>query len=139
MVEVFSFLKYFPFIQNVKISIQCAIQNFFNSFCLIYCTNNGANILDILESFQGRIQGVGGLGGQPPPPLSYYCSFVQQLSLPVKLQFSFVLFYKVFTENIYKIQVTKIYNLFLLLSAQTCCKKWLSKCWKCHALQRPKN
>ena len=37
-----------------------------------------------------------------------------------------------FTENFYKIQVTKIYNLFLLLSAQTCYQKWNSKCWKYH-------
>ena len=28
--------------------------------------------------------------------------------------------FKVFTENFYKVQVTQIYNLFLLLSAQTC-------------------
>ena len=41
-------------------------------------------------------------------------------------------FFKVFTENIYKVEVTQIFNLFLLLSAQTCCQKWLSKCWKCH-------
>ena len=59
------------------------------------------------------------------------CTTSEQFFLTACVVF-ICLFFKVFPEYFYKVQVTQIYNLFLLLSAQTCCQKWLSKCWKCH-------
>ena len=85
-----------------------------------------------VHQIRGGFWGVDWVAGHPLPWATIALSF--RIALVAREVVVFIcLFFKMLTENFYKlIQVTQIYNLFLLLSAQACCQKWLSKCWKCH-------
>ena len=125
-------------IREVSINAQCSLLFLVCNHSLeIRKTKVLAAMLEGKLTCRGGFRGRGGLCGYPPPSIELPLLFhLEQLSLPVKI--SFVCFFKVFPENFYKVQVTLIYNLLvLLLSAQTYCQKWLSKCWKCH-LRDPK-